>query len=73
MNNIKLITRKYAKEAIEGYFEKYSFDKSKITKEVIDDFIDELHSDYESWIDQMLNSLFRDGNPNFEKRILWFE
>lgn len=62
-----------AKNEIEKYFDINDFDKSRISKDVIEGFIESCNSDYDEWIEQMLESYFNDNNQKIIGGKFFFE
>ncbi len=68
-----MITNKQAKKEIQNYFNYCGFDKEKINKDVIQGFVEMCNSDYEEWVNQMLNSYFNDNGQKFVGGKFFYE
>ena len=68
-----MITHKQAKMEIEKYFDCCGYDKSLITEDTVESFVEMCNDDYEEWVKNMLNSYFNDNGQKFEHTEFFFE
>ena len=57
--DIKLITYERARELIEDYFDLREYDKTKINSKTKNNFNILVYSDYEEWLQNLLDSEFK--------------